>query len=142
MLFFVLMVLCILWSAMYNWVTWITYIFLSSYNPNCVEYIYLVLVHVHFEMWGPSVFNSVRVHLRCGDWVYSFLIMGHFLEFSSFDICRFYFYWPIERDYKIWFEYYCSPMVQEIRVQSQVESYQRLKKWYLMQPCLILSFIK
>ena len=28
------------------------------------------------------------------------------------------------------------------RGQSQVESYQRLKKWYLMPPCLALSFIK
>ena len=32
-------------------------------------------------------------------------------------------------------------MVQEIGVQSQVESYQRLKKWYLMLPCLTLSII-
>ena len=30
----------------------------------------------------------------------------------------------------------------EIRVQSQVESYKRLKKWYLMIPCLTLSTIK
>ena len=27
-------------------------------------------------------------------------------------------------------------------VQSQVESYQRLKKWYLMPPCLTLSIIR
>ena len=27
------------------------------------------------------------------------------------------------------------PMAWETRVQSQVESYQRLKKWYLMLPC-------
>ena len=33
-------------------------------------------------------------------------------------------------------------MVQETRVQSQVESYQRFKKWYLMPPCLTLSIIK
>ena len=26
----------------------------------------------------------------------------------------------------------CSPMVWETGVQSQVESYQRLKKWYMM----------
>ena len=26
-------------------------------------------------------------------------------------------------------------------VQSQVESYQRLKKWYLMPPCLTLNII-
>ena len=35
-----------------------------------------------------------------------------------------------------------SPMVQETRVQSQDESYQRLKKWYLMMPCLTLSIIR
>ena len=33
----------------------------------------------------------------------------------------------------------CSPMVRETKVQSQVESYQRLKKWYLMLPCLVLG---
>ena len=35
-----------------------------------------------------------------------------------------------------------SPMVRETRVQSQVESYQRLKRWYLMLPWLALSFIR
>ena len=30
-------------------------------------------------------------------------------------------------------------MVQETGIQSQVESYQRLKKWYLMLPCLALT---
>ena len=33
-------------------------------------------------------------------------------------------------------------MSWEAWVQSQVESYQRLKKWYLMPPCLILSIIR
>ena len=36
----------------------------------------------------------------------------------------------------------CSPMARETWVQSQVESYQRLKKWYLMPPCLTLSIIR
>ena len=36
----------------------------------------------------------------------------------------------------------CSPMVRETAVQSQVESYQRLKKWYLIPPCLTLSNIR
>ena len=36
----------------------------------------------------------------------------------------------------------CSPMARETRVQSPVESYQRLKKWYLMPPCLTLSIIR
>ena len=34
------------------------------------------------------------------------------------------------------------PLAQETWVQSQVESYQRLKKWYLMPPWLTLSIIK
>ena len=33
-------------------------------------------------------------------------------------------------------------MVWETGVQSQVESYQRLKKWYLMPPCLTFSIIR
>ena len=36
----------------------------------------------------------------------------------------------------------CSPMVWETEVQSQVESYQRLKKLYLMLPSLTLSSIR
>ena len=40
----------------------------------------------------------------------------------------------------LWVE--CSPMVQETEVQSHVESYQRLKKWYLIPPCLTLSIIR
>ena len=36
----------------------------------------------------------------------------------------------------------CSPMTQETGIQSQVESYQRLKKWYLMPPSLTLSIIR
>ena len=33
-------------------------------------------------------------------------------------------------------------MARESRVQSQVESYQRLKKWYFIPPCLTLSIIR
>ena len=36
----------------------------------------------------------------------------------------------------------CSPLARETRVQSPVESYQRLKKWYLMPPYLTLSIIR
>ena len=36
----------------------------------------------------------------------------------------------------------CSPMAWEAWVQSQVESYQRIDKWYLMPPCLTLSIIR
>ena len=36
----------------------------------------------------------------------------------------------------------CLPMIQETGDQSQVELYQRLKKLYLMPPCLTLSIIR
>ena len=36
----------------------------------------------------------------------------------------------------------CLPMSQETGVQSQVESYQRLKKWYVIPPCITLSTIR
>ena len=39
-----------------------------------------------------------------------------------------------------WLE--CLPMAWETGIQSQVESYQRLNKWYLMPPCLTLSIIR
>ena len=35
-----------------------------------------------------------------------------------------------------------SPMAWETVIQSYVESYQRLKKWHLMHPCLTLSNIR
>ena len=40
----------------------------------------------------------------------------------------------------MWLE--CSPMSWETCVQSHVTSYQRLKKSYLMPPCLTLIIIK
>ena len=46
----------------------------------------------------------------------------------------------VNRTLAWWLE--CSPMAWETWVQSQVESYQRLKKWYLMLPCLTLSIIR
>ena len=42
----------------------------------------------------------------------------------------------------IYFFLSCTSMVWEIWVQSQVASYQRLLKWYLIPPCLTLSNIR
>ena len=39
-----------------------------------------------------------------------------------------------------WLE--CSPLFWETGVQFQVESYRRLKKWYLMPPCFTHTIIK
>ena len=50
--------------------------------------------------------------------------------------------YPFKMNVKIHWSNECSPMVQETGVQSPVESFQRLKKWYLMLPCLALSTIR
>ena len=39
-----------------------------------------------------------------------------------------------------WWE--CWPMARDNRVQSHTKSYRRLKKWYLMTPCITLSIIR
>ena len=44
--------------------------------------------------------------------------------------------------FRICFMYSSLPMAWETWVQSQVESYQRLKKWYLIPPGLTLSIIR
>ena len=36
----------------------------------------------------------------------------------------------------------CSPMAGKTGIQYQVESYQRLKKWYLIPPCLIICIMR
>ena len=48
-----------------------------------------------------------------------------------------------------WFKIYlttnwveCSPMAGETGIQSEVDSYQRLKKWYLIPSCLTFSIIR
>ena len=46
------------------------------------------------------------------------------------------FDWPIGIKFSVF------AMVPETGVQSQIELNQRLKKWYLMPPCLTLSIIK
>ena len=40
----------------------------------------------------------------------------------------------------VWLD--CSPIARETWIQSLVESYKRLKKWYLMPSCLILSIMR
>ena len=48
--------------------------------------------------------------------------------------------WSICGSFALWVE--CSPKSRKVGVQSQVELYQRLKKWYLIPPRLTLSIIR
>ena len=79
-------------------------------------------------------------------------------DLASFEGCFFFFFFLFCNDgdfffffllYKIIFLFcqipiihFHSPMVQETGVQSQVASYQRLLKWFLIPPCLTLSNIR
>ena len=64
-------------------------------------------------------------------------IFNHFLRnFQDYSYASSYHYQTLAR----WLE--CSPKAQETWVQSHVDSYRRLKKWYLMLPCLTLSIIR
>ena len=63
-------------------------------------------------------------------WVHIFIYLSLFLSI----------YFSLYRTLAWWLE--CLPMARETWVRSQVESYQRLKKWYLMPPCLTLSIIR
>ena len=73
------------------------------------------------------------------------------LEVSEFELqSRWFSHFRTLIQRKIWTPLYrpvglvveCSPMARKTRVQSPVESYQRLKKWYLIFPCLNLSIIR
>ena len=76
-------------------------------------------------------------------WVASTISTGLFKEATVYILIR-KIWLPLTQVfmalYFAWLE--CSPMARETWVQSQVESYQRLKKWYLMAPCLTLSIIR
>ena len=73
-------------------------------------------------------------------------------QFENGLIFFFFFFGKINKFYKIklnatillWFTLVkeCSPIARETWVRSQIESYQRLKKRYLIHPCLTLSIIR
>ena len=48
--------------------------------------------------------------------------------------------WKIVNKLTLWVV--CLPMARKTKAQFQVKSYQRLKKWYLIPPCLALSIIR
>ena len=82
--------------------------------------------HIHMSWCSPDLtscdFFLWGLCKRTGLWQILFYAM--LSQFSFITLAK-------------WVE--CLPMAWEIRVQFQAESYQRLKKWYLIQPCLMLS---
>ena len=79
--------------------------------------------------------------------IVGFFIIIYFHIYICMDVISIYIYiyiytyiYRLTSPLANWVE--CSPITQETRVQSQVKSYQRLKKCYLISPCLTLSIIR
>ena len=98
-----------------------TYTFICIYCI-CI-YIYILCEYKYIHTICLRVYIYIYIYIYCRTNV--LCVDG---------ILRVFIYIYIERE--------CSPMARETWVQSQVESYQRLKKWYLMPPCLTLSIIR
>ena len=102
---------------------------------------------------SPSPFNNPLVTVPKAPItigiIVTFMFHSFFFQFPSkvdvliFLFIFFQFYSLVSRDsgwLALWVE--CSPMVQENWVQSQVTSYQRDLKWYLISSCLTFSSIR
>ena len=98
--------------------------------------------------WAPPNFTYESFSASPATGMGLFIFLGWFMKLENVYVCTYiyiyiyiyiyththmtmYVYWP-----KIW------STAQETRVQSQVESYQRLIKWYLIFPCITLSIIR
>ena len=82
--------------------------------------VYMFIYMMFHPMWASSDNDRGKCHDK-----YINILPNCFLNLISHPFCQI-----------------SLPMVQETWVQFQVESYQRLKKWYLIPPCLTLSIIR
>ena len=86
--------------------------------------------------WSCTPFLQVCCIHLCNYFIFFLIIYSyHFVAYYQFSLYYTWFSWYCF--VLLWLE--CSPMARETWVQSQVESYQRLKKWYVMPPSLTLS---
>ena len=95
------------------------YIYVYIYMYVCIIY-----MHVYIRIY---IYKYVYIYV----YIYIYIFVYIYIYVCIYCICTY-----------IYMYVYISPMARETCVQSQVESYQRLLKWYLMPPCLTLSFIR
>ena len=102
-------------------------------NMNIYIYIY-IYIYTHIYIY---IYTHIHIHPHISDInLYKLLWSVSFFQIHIFPYIYIYIYiyvlahWPCGLK--------CLPMAWETGVQSQVKSYQRLKKWYLMPPCLTL----
>ena len=79
-------------------------------------------------------------HLRYYIYIYSLISTDIIDSVWWLSVSCLYNYQASTHTLAYWVE--CLPMAHETGVQFQVESYQRLKKWYLMPLCFALSTIR
>ena len=96
--------------------------------------------HLYLRSWvciSVSIYECVYLCLR----VYMSINVFKCVYLSAYECVYLYLFMGVYTGpFALWVE--CSPIARETRVQSQVESYQRLKNWYLIPPCLALSMIR
>ena len=87
-------------------------------------------------------FNELTFHVQIRTFI---CVFHHYLEPQFGHIHRgkfFFFLFFFCFCFRAYQPLKCLPKVRETWVQSQVKSYQRLNKWYLIPPCLTLSIIR
>ena len=112
----------------------------------CV-YIYIyIYIYIYFEMCRStkrfvSFFKSLHgpTHFEISLYLFGPTTKNLYIYIYIYIYVYIYIYIYI---YIIGLVVECSPMAQETEVQSLVESYQRLKKRYLILPCLTFSIMR
>ena len=103
-----------------------------------------VSVHIHQVHCSSSWYITLFINsLERNRWIHAFKTLGISVKSLVQDLNlnhQFHFLW--ENKYTLVSCVECLPMAWETGVQSQVESYQRLKKWYLIPRCLTFSIIR
>ena len=76
--------------------------------------------------------------------IVGYLMPNPLYTYTKYIICKHILLITLLNEHELFFlrTFECSSMTRETWVQSQGEPYQRLEKWYLMLPCLILSIIR
>ena len=99
----------------------------TTFSPVCNFCIYIyIYIYTYIYIY---IYIYVHTHIYIYIYIYIYICIYIYIYIYIYN-----------RTLAWWLK--CSPVAWETWVHSQVELYQRLKKWYLMPPCLALSIIR
>ena len=113
----------------------------NSQNPSHICPVTAINYRCHIK--GKPKRNNTRTYVFIYIYIFFFFFEFPSILLAFIGLCSkfgFLVYYKNKIPLALRVEY--SSMVRETRVQSQVESYRKIKKWYLMSPCLTLSIIR